>query len=337
MSAIASALLILAGTALVLVTILDAIGGFFRIGASAGLLTRPFESGVSKAVLWWVRRSGNRRQLNLVGAYCVVTRTFVSVAALWLGWSLIFVSSEEAVLAAQSGAIAGTLERFYFAGYTVSTLGLGDFKPGNDTWRLVTTLASISGFMFLTFLVSFLVTISSQISQRRSLAMAVAAAGDGPYGILQRYQDGDGVNFGPFLDMIALPVIKTAEASTNLPLLHRFHSADAVGSWAVAIARLDEALTLLEFACKGGPHPQIALVRHGIDMIIAALPGEWCDDTEAAAPSLTPLREAGLGCASEGQFAGAISSAAIRHRRGRLKSMVESLGFSWRRDVYQEL
>lgn len=330
-------LLILAGGLLVVITTTDAIGGFFRIGASAGILTRPVEDLVSRVVLWWVRRSGNRSQLNLLGAYCVVTRTVVSVTGLWIGWSLIYMSSPEAVVTATSEIAAETLERFYFAGYTVSTLGLGDFKPGNDTWRLVTTVTSLSGFMFLTFMVSFLVTISSQISQRRSLAMTITAAGDGPHAILDRYRQDDAIDLSPLLSMIALPLIKSAEASTNLPLLHRFHSADTVGSYAVAIARLDETLTILEHGCKGGEHPQIALARHGIDMIVDTLPDGGRNHDEAASPSLAPLRKSGLDCASDEEFDRATSEESVRYRRNRLKNMVETLGFSWHRDVYQGL
>ncbi len=336
MSPILSFVLVVVGAALVLVTTVDAIGGFFRIGANAGLLTRPFENGVSRAVLSLVRISGHRGSLNLVGPLCVVARTIVSVATLWLGWSLIYVAFDEALLAAQSGAEAGILERFYFAGYVVSTLGLGDFQPGNDTWRLVTTFASLSGFMFLTFLVSFMVTISSQISERRALAMMITAAGAGPYAILRRYRNGDTVDLSPLLSMIALPVIKTAEASTNLPLLHRFHSADVHGSYAVAIARLDETLTMLEYGCDGGRHPEIALVRHGVDMIIAALPSEWLGTADAPSPSVARLREAGIDCVGDQQLAEGMSEASIRDRRRKLKSMVEALGFSWQQHVYGE-
>ncbi|MCP3057003.1 potassium channel family protein [Aurantimonas marianensis] len=330
-----SVLLIVAGSALVVVTIVDAIGGFFRIGASAGILTRPFEDLVSRVVLWWVRRSRNRNQLNLLGAYCVATRTVVSVTMLWLGWSLLYVSSEEAAVIASSGAIASTLERFYFAGYVVSTLGLGDIKPGNDTWRMVTTFASLSGFLFLTFVVSFMVTIASQISQRRSVAMAIISAGDGPYAVLERYRSGDIVDLGPLVSLLALPVITSAEASTNLPLLHRFHTSDTLASYAVAIARLNETLTILEHGCKSDPDPQIALLRHGIDMIADSLPGQWRDDAVAAPPALTPLRASGFICASDDAFADAMVEARVRYRRNRLKNMVETLGFSWDRDVYR--
>nr|WP_232845860.1 potassium channel family protein [Aurantimonas marina] len=254
---------------------------------------------------------------------------------LWLGWSLLYVSSEEAVVISSSEEIAGTLERFYFAGYVVSTLGLGDIKPGNDTWRMVTTFASLSGFMFLTFVVSFMVTIASQISQRRSVAMAIISAGDSPYDVLDRYRNGDTVDISPLVSMIALPVIKSAEASTNLPLLHRFHTSDTVASYAVAIARLNETLTILEHGCKSDPGPQIALVRHGIDMIVDSLPGEWRDDAVAAPPALRPLRASGLICASDEAFADAMTQERVRYRRDRLKNMVASLGFSWDRDVYR--
>lgn len=93
---------------------------------------------------------------------------------------------------------------------------------------------------------------------------------------------------------------------------------------------------MLEYGCDGGRHPEIALVRHGVDMIIDALPSEWLGAADAVAPSVTRLREADIDCVGDQQLADGMSDASIRDRRRKLKSMIEALGFSWQQHVYGE-
>ncbi len=46
-----------------------------------------------------------------------------------------------------TGMPAYKTERFYYTAYVLSTLGIGDFVPGNDHSRVITGILSFSGFI----------------------------------------------------------------------------------------------------------------------------------------------------------------------------------------------
>ena len=50
---------------------------------------------------------------------CVVAVPIWWMTTLWLGWSLVFMSSEQAVVDARTGEPSSTTARVYFAGYSL--------------------------------------------------------------------------------------------------------------------------------------------------------------------------------------------------------------------------
>ena len=64
-----------------------------------------------------------------------------------------------------------------FTGYTLSTLGNGDFKPGTSFWRIYTVIISLSGLSILTIAITYLVQVlTAEISKRR-LSIYIATLG----------------------------------------------------------------------------------------------------------------------------------------------------------------
>lgn len=55
-----------------------------------------------------------------------------------------------AVRDAANGEPAGLVDRLYFTGYTVFTLGNGDFKPGSGIWQIATGAAAGTGLFLVT-------------------------------------------------------------------------------------------------------------------------------------------------------------------------------------------
>lgn len=69
------------------------------------------------------------------------------------------------------------IDRFYFAGYTMFTLGNGDFAPKQGVWRILTTVTAASGMLFITLSVTYVLSVLDAVTQKRSFASDVSGLG----------------------------------------------------------------------------------------------------------------------------------------------------------------
>src|SRR4051812_15816628 len=98
-------------------------------------------------------RSGSHYCGNL--AERVTTSPVVVWACLlWAGWTVLFTADAHSLLQAHAGTPAGLVERIYFSGSTMFTLGNGDFTPQGRLWQLATSAATLSGLFLLTLSVT---------------------------------------------------------------------------------------------------------------------------------------------------------------------------------------
>jgi hypothetical protein len=79
-------------------------------------------------------RTGPRVLLATVSAWVLLS---------WIGWSLVFLGGPSAVVDASTGTPAGVAARVYFAGFSVFTLGIGDFRPHGALWQVATAVAAV--------------------------------------------------------------------------------------------------------------------------------------------------------------------------------------------------
>jgi len=86
------------------------------------------------------------------------------------GTFIIFTSGEEMVIHGTTSLPADKTERFYFTGYILSTLGVGDFVPGNDTSRVLVGILSFTGFILITTGLTYLLSIVQAVLKKKELA-----------------------------------------------------------------------------------------------------------------------------------------------------------------------
>jgi hypothetical protein len=327
-----TAVVVALGLAVVGVTLLDVVWTTLAAGSGSG----PITDRVT-AVLWRVALAVHRRRPSHGFLAAAGVATVLAVLVTWIllvlvGWSLVFTSGEGAVRASPSGVPADLVERLYFTGYTVFTLGLGDFVPGDGAWQLATVAATGSGLVLVTLGITYLVPVASAVAERRSLAGYVSSLGaDGPAILVEAW---DGEDFGALSDhLVSLaPLLHTArQQHLTYPVLHYFHSVerrDAPGPAAVA---LSDALILLRHGVAPEATPAGATVRALDDAVArfletvrsAHLP-EGFDPLPP--PSLQPLREAGIPTVDDDRFAAAVGS--TERRRSLLAALLADDGWS---------
>lgn len=78
---------------------------------------------------------------------------------------------------AQTRAPADLGTRLYYAGFTVFTLGIGDYVPGNDFWRVTTAIGTLHGLVLVTLGITYLLNVVGAVVARRQTATRIAALG----------------------------------------------------------------------------------------------------------------------------------------------------------------
>ncbi|MGY2077740.1 potassium channel family protein [Blastococcus sp. SYSU DS0828] len=315
----------------------DVVSTTLTIGEGAGPLTRRVLTGGWRRLLRRHRRSDGRRarQLTAAGPLLMVTTVVLWVTLFWAGWSLVFLGAE-AVGDADPRRPASVLDTIYFAGTEISTLGVGDFVATTPTWRVAAAVAAFSGLALMTLAITYLFSVMSAVVSRRALATQLHAQGGTAEEMVLGCWDGD--RFSPVLtqQLLQLPaqLASLAEQHLAYPVLHFFRSRRPEAAAPLAIARLDDALLLLESAVAAPVRPPVAAVapvRRVIDRYLSTAGSDHPvvpDDGGPPPPPCTDrLAAAGVPLVDAHAWQGAVDRAA--GRRARLRRLVEDAGWEW--------
>ncbi len=193
-----------------------------------------------------MRTPHQHRILQVLGVVITLTVIFTWIVLLLAGWFLIF-NAPAAVVDATTGEPADGWSRLYFTGYTMFTLGIGDYVPGASFWQVAAVVATATGLSQVTLVVTYLLSVTSSVTQRRM----VSALGSSPTDILHRAWNGaefDGLDTA--LQLLSGDVSELAQRHLAFPVLHYFHSPERQTAVAPNIAVMDELLTILEPAWR---------------------------------------------------------------------------------------
>ena len=274
-----------------------------------------------------------RRIIAMGGLFAVISTVVVWTAFIWAGWALVFCSSQRALVFSATGEPASTVARIYFAGYTIFTLGLGDYRPEGGLWQIATSVAAGSGFLLFGLAVAYLVPVTSAATQKRQLAVCIWSLGKTPDDIILRAWNGmDTTALGPHLVSLTAMLALLGESHLTYPVLHYFHSSKRASSVAARTATLDEALTVLECGMQQGCSldlPSLGAAREAISQFLLTLKPALIEPAKEVppAPSLRPLRDAGVPVVEDHLFEAAVTGLAARRKL--LLALVHNEGWTW--------
>ncbi|WP_100499801.1 ion channel [Geodermatophilus chilensis] len=322
------------GAALVLGVFLDVLATTLTMGEGAGWLTRRLLASLWGRALRLRPRGSRSRLLSDVGPALLVLTVLIWVLATWVGWWLVFLGSGS-VESAETGAPASAADVAYYAGFAVSTLGVGDFVADSPVWRVMTSVAGFGGLALVTLAITYLLSVVSAVVSRRALATQITALGSTAAEVVVR--GWTGASFAPAFTQhlvgLAGPLATVAQQHFAYPVLHYFRSAVPDESAPVAIAVLDDALFLLAAAVDPAVAPEQAAVepaRRAIARYIRTVGGTSAPPSEDApppTPSVEPLRRAGVPLRQDALGREWLDAEAGRRRR--LQQLVHEAGWSW--------
>lgn len=319
------------GVAILLLITIDMLQS--TLGYGNGPLVDRVSGALSRLMAYVGCRLDSRRVLASVGFIYIATSFLIWISLLWIGWLLVFCGSEMAVVEAATGQPADLASRVYFAGYTISTLGVGDYCPQGGVWQFTTALASLSGLVTVTFLLSMLVGMLQSTLLRRQTAIYIHHLGSTPTEIVVR--SWDGTHCGSLKDHLlafTTELTRLEQQHRYFPFLHRFYSYQPREDIGIALVSLSEALLLLAHGVKGEAAvcpKTVAATREAIHGFLSTSTFVVTsdDDVVPELPALRPLREAGLPTVAEEEFA-QLAHDCAQHRRQMMR-IVESEGWQW--------
>ena len=189
------------------------------------------------------RRTGSRSILKYAGVSVLSVITIIWILLLWLGVFLIFLYDQNSVLDSATLVPAGAIDRFYFSGYLLSTLGNGDFKPQNGIWQIAATVFSFSGFIFLTTGITYFVSILSAVTEKRLAAISVfnlgKSAAEISAAIKKLHRAGQLMSE---VSSLKNHLNRLTLNHTSYPISHYFFALEKNRSISLAAAELDQAL-----------------------------------------------------------------------------------------------
>ena len=216
-----------------------------------GYITNKIAQAVWKVWFLLSGKNGKSKMLQYAGPTVLVSILVFWVATLWGGYFLMILSDPDSIKKSSTLEVALPLEKLYYAGYVVSTLGIGDYVANNHAWRITTNVIAFSGLAFITASITYFVQILSANGLQNSLATYISGLGSTPQQIL--LYSWNGKDFSKLSDKISdlsQMIIQHTMNHHSYPIIHYFHNNNPQQSITPSMARLYDAYCLLENAVK---------------------------------------------------------------------------------------
>ena len=172
---------------------------------------------------------------------------FTWLLLIWVGLFLVYTSNPEGITNS-SGRVANHWERLYFTSYTLSTLGMGDFTPTTEIFELVTGAFSFFGFIFFTSSMTYFLSVSSALVNKRTLAKSIYHLGKTPQEIAKNILSLDSSFSYQQISELQTLIDKHSVNHHAYPVVHFYRQSKKRDSFNINIARLDEAITILLYS-----------------------------------------------------------------------------------------
>ncbi|PRY13803.1 ion channel [Pontibacter ummariensis] len=306
-----------------------------------GMVTSLVSRAVYKAFFLAAGKRGKSRLLSYAGPAVLVSVLLVWVLGFWSGLFLALLSDPGSVVHSVTKTNASAVEKLYYAGFTLSTLGVGDYVASSDFWRIVTDVAAYSGLVFITTSITYFLPVLSAVSLQSTLSLYISGMGKTPQQIL--IKSWNGKDFSSFFDNtsdLCQMLIKHTMNHHSYPVIHYFHNSQPKLSVAPAIVLLDEAYQLLGNALQQDvpvDEVKMSMLQTTLDSYLEVVKGSFLKhpspNEKAPLPDLKQLEEKGVPLKGKETVRQHFEQA-LQERRRLLTSLLEMDGWSWK-EVYQ--
>lgn len=238
-------LVLLLGISIIVMVISDFAVTVF-IPRGAGFITGGITVFIAKIFKFLSGNTGIKKILEYKLVFIIAIMIISWLLLIWIAVVLIYSFDYSSIVNADTKIPAKFHEKVYFVGYTISTLGLGDFQPNGTVWRFFTSIVSLMGFMVLTISITYIVPVVNSIIEKQTLTLQIASLGQTTQEILV-----NGYNGKNFKDLsnefsdLSNSIFKHAKNHSAYPVLHHVHNSSKNENTILKLVSLDEACTVL--------------------------------------------------------------------------------------------
>lgn len=287
-------------------------------------------------LLWigirWLSR-GNSKIISLAGPMILIATLLTWILLFWTGWTVLFAADFGSIIDTNDNNPVSWAERWYVAGYLLFTLGVGDYIMKEGLWQILAILTAASGLVFITLGVTYILSVLEAVTQKRAFAESVRGLGDNAAQIVYAVWNGKDFNdINLLLNTFSSHLSNLTTQHNAYPILHYYHSSKKDEELTVAVAALDESLTLFKYGMKEGYGPNQLLIqetRSTIESYIKTLRSGYITPAELSppVPDLDRLREQGLPTVSTDNFLESLQK--LSERRKALLGSLRDNGRQW--------
>lgn len=222
------------------------------------------------------------------------------VLFIWLGWTLIFYSDASSLLVKGSPSGPDFTDALWYVGYCMFTVGNGDFTPQGDFWQIVSSLVGLTGMSMVTLSITYVLQVISAVTNKRAFSSEVTGIGRTAEEFVVKQWTGS--DFGAIelqLNSLSNQLARLNEQHLAFPILHYYHAAREEKSQDIAIAILDDALSIIKLGmAKENLPPETILssARQSIDSFLITVKMAFIEAAEEIPlkPDIEKLRRKGI-------------------------------------------
>lgn len=226
-----SVVLPLVGALVVLAVAQDVFSTVLFPASGHGVIRKPLSRAVWHLFAWLAARTHGVRRRSLLayaGPVQIVTTIGVWFLLLVVGWACIYQPALGSSITASKGPTdTGFATALYVSGYAVTTLGTGDVVAQTGAYRLLMVLEAASGFITFTMVISYFLSVYSQLPRRNAFAQALhdkSGGTDDAAELISSLADGEDPGRLPQeLTEMASFLRHTTQTHRSYPVLRSFH------------------------------------------------------------------------------------------------------------------
>lgn len=298
-------------------------------GSGFTFLTRTCASVTHKIILLVAKVTG-RKLLSISGMLVNLVILAMWILLVWAGLFLVYSFHPSGILNSNN-EVATSIQRLYMSGYVLSTLGMGDVKPVTPFFEVITSFFSFFGFAFFTTSMTYLLSVSSAVIQKRSLALSIRNFGKNPLQTVNSLMYMDNNLRCYQLSNLQSMINRHSNFYQAYPVLHYYHHIGVDASLAVNVAVLDEALSIIMHS-KGSSElgREVGSLRAALDDLLEHLKNRFEEETDYTPDINWASFDLPQGLAGNGFSTGDN----LKQRRRVLGGLLRNEGRTWG-EVYQ--
>ena len=325
-------LLLILGILLTLWGLMEGLWTTIWVDGNSAPLTSRLTTGIWKLFRMLINSKHNKT-LSLAGPTILLLTVVSWIVFLWFGWALIFYADQGSLVVKSTNSSPDFTDCLWYIAYTMFTVGNGDFTPQGDVWQVLSSLVAFTGMGMVTLSITYLLQVVSAVANKRAFSSQVTSIGKTPEEFVKKQWTGGG--FGAIelqLNSLSGQLSTLNEQHLAFPILHYYHAARIEKSQDVAIAILDDALTLIELGVEEKYQPAetiLSSTRQTVDSFLTTVKMAFIKPAKdiPQAPDISSLKSKEIPIIPEQEFYKKLEKE--KDRRKLILGLINSGAWQW--------